>query len=212
MNKSSETANGVPKSYSEEKNGQSFRTASAIPKEVVERILDNAQRGPSSGYSQGFDFLVFDGQEMTNIFLRHLASEEESHEPSEIEDEVVNAPLVIVPLAHSQAYARRYLEPDKKHFGRKSEEDWPAPYWFIDTAFASMLVLLTAVDAGLGAYYFSIGPTSKSIPIFKKAFGIPDEYYPIGAIAIGYPGESKPSPSLKRGKRPKSEVMHFGKW
>jgi nitroreductase len=120
--------------------------------------------------------------------------------------------LIIVPLAHSKAYVRRYLEADKVQIGRKKEEDWPAPYWFTDSAFAAMLILLTAVDAGLGAYYFSIGPTSAYIPSFREAFGIPDEYYPIGAIAIGRPAPSPPSPSLRRGRRSKSEVFHYGRW
>ena len=122
----------------------------------------------------------------------------------------MNAPLIIVPLAHSKAYVKRYLEPDKVDVGRKTEEDFPAPYWYIDTAFASMLVLLTAVDSRLGAFYFSIGPTSAHIPGFRRAFGIPKEYYPIGAIAIGYSADS--ASSTRRSRRPRSEVVHLGKW
>jgi hypothetical protein len=75
-----------------------------------------------------------------------------------------------------------------------------------------MLVLLTAVDSGLGAYYYSLGATNVEIPPFQKAFDIPQEYYLIGVIAIGYPLPDNPSPSLKRRRRPKTEVMHFGKW
>jgi hypothetical protein len=55
---------------------------------------------------------------------------------------------------------------------------------FIDAAFASMLILLTAVDSSLGAFYFSIGPTSAHISRFGQAFRIAEEYFPIGAIAI----------------------------
>jgi nitroreductase len=178
-----------------------------IPRELVERIISNAQRGPSSGFTQGFDFLVFDGFEMTAKFWQHVASEQSV----ELGDEMY-APLIIVPLANSSAYVRRYLEPDKARVGRKSEADWPSPYWIVDSAFASMLIILTAVDSGLGAYYFSLGPTIRSVPPFRKAFGIPEEYFPIGAIAIGYAALSPPSPSLKRGRRPRSEVFHYGKW
>jgi nitroreductase len=177
-----------------------------IPRELVERILDNARRGPSSGFTQGFEFLVFDGPGMTSKFWEVL-----TNVPAKNED-VMSAPLVIVPLANSRAYVRRYLEPDKAGVGRKTEEDWPAPYWYIDTAFASMLILLTAVDSGLGAFYFSIGPTSAHIPRFRDVFSIPKEYHPIGAIAIGYEADGVPSPSVRRGRRPKSEVFHFGKW
>jgi nitroreductase len=181
-----------------------------LPKETVERILANAQRGPSSGYTQGFEFLVFEGPEMTARFWNHIASER--NEAIDLASEEFAAPLIIVPLAHSKAYVKRYLEPDKAAIGRKSEEDWPSPYWIVDCSFASMLILLTAVDLGLGAYYFSIGPTSRSIPPFRMAFGIPDEYFPIGAIALGYPTHSAPSPSTRRGRRKRSEVFHFGRW
>jgi nitroreductase len=37
----------------------------ALPREVVERILSNAQRAPSAGYSQGWAFVVFDGKQQT---------------------------------------------------------------------------------------------------------------------------------------------------
>lgn len=184
--------------------------AEPLPKNLVQKILANAQRGPSSGFAQGFEFLVFDGREETAKFWKHLASQPVAH-PS-VGTGAANAPLIIVPLAHSKAYVRRYLEPDKKSVGRKTEQDWPAPHWFTDTGFASMLILLTAVDLKLGGFYFSIGPTSSAVSPFRKAFGIPEEYYPMGGIAVGYPAETSAGSSARRGRRPRSEVMHFGKW
>ena len=181
-----------------------------LPEKVVQRILRNAQRGPSSGFAQGFEFLVFDGPEETSKFWKHLSTQPAAYPL--LGTEATNAPLIIVPLAHSKAYVRRYLEPDKKSVGRKTELDWPAPHWFTDTAFASMLVLLTAVDSGLGGFYFSIGPTSSAVSPFRRAFGIPEDYYPMGAIAVGYPAETSSSSSATRSRRPKSEVMHFSKW
>lgn len=184
--------------------------AEPLPKNLVQRILANAQRGPSSGFAQGFEFLVFDGKEETSKFWKHLASQPVAH-PS-VGTGAGNAPLIIVPLAHSKAYVRRYLEPDKKSVGRKTEQDWPAPHWFTDTGFASMLMLLTAVDLKLGGFYFSIGSTISAVSPFRKAFGIPEEYYPMGAIAIGYSAKARSGSSTHRGRRPRSEVMHFGKW
>ncbi|HLJ66795.1 MAG TPA: nitroreductase family protein [Chloroflexota bacterium] len=180
-----------------------------VPRDVVARILGNARRGPSSGFAQGFEFLVFDGPEQTARFWGYLRSRGEDDSD---ELPVMAAPLIVVPVANADAYVRRYLEPDKVHVGRTSADDWPAPYWFTDTAFAAMLILLTAVDAGLGAYYFSLGPTSREIPGFKTAFGIPEPFHPIGAIAIGYPAPDRPSPSLRRGRRPPEDVLHFGEW
>jgi nitroreductase len=76
---------------------------------------------------------------------------------------------------------------------------------------AAMLILLTAVDAGLGALFFGIPP--HKIATFHAAFGVPPELHPIGTVAIGYArANDRPSPSLKRGHRPRNEVIHRGHW
>jgi nitroreductase len=180
-----------------------------IASEHVRMILANAQRGPSSGFSQGYDFLVFDGPDETRRFWDATPYEEGGYLT-----EARAAPLIIVPVANPEPYVTRYRERGL----RESAEDFPAPYWYTDTAFAAMLVLLSAVDAGLGAFYFSICPTSREIPAFCAALGIPDGHHPIGAIAIGYPAESDPSarPEAKRRiqderRRPES-MLHFGRW
>jgi hypothetical protein len=87
----------------------------------------------------------------------------------------VEAPLLIVPLSNKDAYLDRYAQPDKG-FTDRSDAWWPAPYWDIDTGFASLLMLLTAVDAGLGACFFGI-PIER-IEAFRKAFDVPPQYTP----------------------------------
>ena len=44
---------------------------------------------------------------------------------------------------------------------------------------ASLMMLLTAVDAGLGACFFGIAV--ERIPVYREAFGVPEEFTPIGA-------------------------------
>lgn len=44
------------------------------------------------------------------------------------------------------------------------------PYWDIDTGFAAMLMLLTAVDAVLAACLVGIMPDR--VPAFPDAFGV----------------------------------------
>jgi nitroreductase len=110
-------------------------------------------------------------------------------------------------MSNKTTYLDRYAEPDKGWTDR-DEKRWPVPFWDIDTGFASLLMLLTAVDAGLGALFFGV----VDAPAFRAAFGVPDEYTPIGAIAVGYAAPDTPSPSLKRGRRTVEEVVHRGAW
>ncbi|MDQ1536882.1 MAG: hypothetical protein QOE58_1275, partial [Actinomycetota bacterium] len=41
-------------------------------------------------------------------------------------------------------------------------------------------------------------------------FGIPARLSIIGVISVGYPAPDRKSPSLKRGRRPLSEVVSYG--
>lgn len=178
-----------------------------VPTEVVERLLDNARRAPSAGFSQGWAFLVLDGPAETARFWDAVFPVERRQ--SFRYPGLFRAPLIIVPLAHKQAYLDRYAEPDKG-WSDRAESHWPAPYWHIDTGFATMIMLLTAIDADLGALFFGIFP--HNIAPFRAAFGVPESYDPIGAIALGYPAPDERSPSLKRGRRTIDEVVHRGHW
>src|SRR5260370_11683637 len=85
--------------------------AKPLRREVVQRILANAQRGPSAGFAQGFEFLVFDGAQETARFWQFLEATERGS--SHMDAGVKAAPLIIVPIAHAQAYVQRHLEPAK---------------------------------------------------------------------------------------------------
>ena len=85
------------------------------------------------------------------------------------------APLIVVPHSNQSAYLDRYAEPDKGWTDR-DEARWPVPYWDIDTGFAALLMLLTAVDEGLGACFFGIPP--ERIHAYREAFGVPGGVHP----------------------------------
>jgi nitroreductase len=178
-----------------------------IPPEILDRILANAQRAPSAGFSQGWSFVVLEGREQTDEFWR-ITSDEDWREDPDWPD-MLRAPVVILPLAIKQIYLDRYSEPDKAEAGLQQEAAWSVPYWLVDTAFASMLILLTATDAGLGALFFGIFRGQSEL---LEALGVPGGYEPIGAIALGWPAPDRPSPSLKRGHRPVDQVIHRGRW
>ncbi len=179
----------------------------ALPREVVDRLMANAQRAPSAGFSQGWAFLALEGPEQTRLYWDAVGPKQADNFKWQ---DLFNAPLLVVCLSNKAAYLDRYAEPDKGWTDR-SESHWPAPYWDIDTGMAAMLILLTAVDAGLGALFFGVPP--EKIAALRQCFGIPDDLSPIGTIAVGYPRPyDPPSPSLKRGHRPTDEIVRRGHW
>ncbi len=177
-----------------------------VPAGVRERLLQNALHAPSAGFSQGWAFLVVESAEDRDRFWS-VTSEPEEADPWLTD--MRRAPLIIVAFSNRSAYLERYAEPDKGWTDR-DEARWPVPYWHIDTGFASLLVLLTAVDADLGACFFGVPP--EHLDDLREAFGVPEEYRAIGAITVGYRAPDRRSPSLQRGRRPVEEVVHRGRW
>ena len=125
-----------------------------VARPLVEQLVANATRIPSAGYSQGFAFVVLTEPGQRRLFWETTSGPDWRGESESAP--LTRAPVVIVPLAHKQAYLDRYALPDKVHTPLSREEHWPVPYWDIDTGFGVMLILLTAVDLGLGALFFGI--------------------------------------------------------
>lgn len=174
---------------------------------VLEAILATATRAPSAGFTQGWSFVVLEGPE-TERFWRHTLPAAER--PSFRWPGLLRAPVLVLPLASRQAYLDRYAEPDKAAAGLDTETAWPVPYWQVDCAFATMLLLLAAVDAGLGALFFAIFRGEDDV---LADLGVPGDHRPLGAVALGHPAaDDRPSASLARGRRPLSEVVHRGGW
>jgi nitroreductase len=179
----------------------------AVPPEVVDAVLAHAVRAPSAGFTQGWAFVVLQGPPQTDVFWRTTTTPD--WRAGTRRAGLLRAPVIVLPLAEQQAYLDRYAEPDKQGAGLDRAEAWPVPYWMIDTAFATMLILLSAYDAGLGAAFLGIFRGEAEL---LAALGVPPGYRPIGAVAMGYPALDIPSPSLARGRRPVPEVVHRGRW
>jgi nitroreductase len=180
-----------------------------IDSEVVERLLAAGHRAPSAGFTQGYSFLVFDGREETARFWQEAFPDRSA---SWFSSGIRLAPLIVVPLASKDAYLDRYAQPDKGWTDR-DESRWPAPYWLVDASFAAMLILMAAVDEGLGAVFFGIFPPENQ-PRMLAAFGVPEEWEAIGAIAIGHPDprEETGGSALRRRRKPLADIVHRGGW
>ncbi len=176
-----------------------------VPPELADRLVEAGLRAPSAGFSQGWGFLILDQPEDIARF-RQVATPDDT-EPENWFAANVRAPLIIVPHSNKDAYLDRYAEPDKG-FTDRSDAWWSSPYWDIDTGFAAMLILLAAVDEGLGACFF--GLPKERIDAYRDAFGVPPELHPIGAISVGYSDE--PPRDISARRRPVSRVVRRGRW
>jgi nitroreductase len=186
-----------------------------VPPEIVDKIIKHALRAPSAGFSQGWGFLVLTKPEDRELYWTSTTEGDLGDAPTDEAwkgtwlDRMRTAPLIIVALSNRSVYLDRYAQADKGWTDR-DESHWPVPYWDIDAGFASLLMHLTAVNEGLGSCF--IGLPVATIRTFKNAFGVPDEFTPIGALTVGYRAPDKKSPSLRRGHRPVDDVVHHGRW
>jgi len=179
---------------------------------VAGRLLAAANRAPSAGFSQGYALLVLDEPAGLREFWAVLngPGEEDAGAAARLAA-VARAPLVVVPLSCKEIYLDRYARDDKGWTDR-DEARWPVPYWDIDTGFMALLLLLAAVDEGLGALFFGIEPAL--IPAFRDEFGVPGRYTPIGAVAVGHPDTAADPGGSSRVIRRVTldDLVHRGRW
>ncbi len=189
---------------------RNYSTEPVAP-DAVDRMLRNAVRSPSAGFSQGWAFLVLDRPADVDRFWSAATPSAAGAEPDRWLRGMRTAPVIIVPLSSKAAYLGRYAEPDKGWTDR-DEARWPLPYWHIDTGMAALLILQTAVDEGLGACFFGI-PTGRTTD-FRARFGVPEQYTPIGAITIGHPARAsgQGGSAATRTRKRLNEVVHRGDW
>ena len=79
-------------------------TDEPVSHETVQRIMDNAVRGPSAGYAQGQAFLVLEGEDARS-FVTEFGSW--------VSESVRTAQVVVVPFAVKATYLERYSRQDK---------------------------------------------------------------------------------------------------
>ena len=183
-----------------------------VDRVVLERILDQARRVPSAGFSQGIDFLVLEGSDTERFWSHTLPAPQRAgfRWPG-----LLAAPVIVLPMADAGAYLERYSEPDKAPSGLGAGEGaWPVPYWFIDTGMAAMALLYAVVNEGLGALFFGVFSNEAEL---LADLGVPAGKRPIGAIALGHPTDAasragREGSPLRRPRRPFHEVVHYGSW
>jgi nitroreductase len=118
------------------------------------------------------------------------------------------APVIVLPFADPEAYSARYREPDKSPRG--PDVEWVVPYWFVDTAFATMAILLAATDRGIGAAFLG---NFRGEEALRAVLGVPDRLRLLGAVLLGESSTpDPPTTSTDRPHRTLEDSLHRGGW
>jgi nitroreductase len=152
-----------------------------VPDEVVRRLIAAAVRAPSAGHTQPWAFVVVRDPERRRALADAALGQMF----------VAEAPVVVVACAE--------LERSRDKYGERGDQ-----YAIIDTAFASLLLLLAVVEEGLGACF--VGAFRDAA--VAQVLGLPADVKPIAVISIGHPAEN-PGP---RQLRPPREVLRDERW
>lgn len=179
-----------------------------VPRETIDRIVDIGRRAPSAGFSQGLELLVLDTAETVAAFWAITNDPDGGWDP---EDVAAGPTVIVLPLPDAGRYTQRYSEPDKIAFGMDREENWPVRFWDIDAAMAAMLMLLAAVDEGVGGWFFGITHGERAL---LDRFDVPDHLRPIGILGFGYrAGDERPTGSwVARRRRSLGDQIHRNGW
>lgn len=173
-----------------------------VEDDKLERILQAGLRGPSAGHAQGVSWIVV-SQPQRRAAIAQLAGEpdwvERGYPPW-----LSQAPVHLVLCLEPECYHGRYAEPDKAR--ACSSQQWPVPYWFVDGGASLMLVLLAAVEEGLGAGFLGI----HNLPGLADFLEVPETVTPAGLVTLGY---ALPQPRTASQRRPRrSGRVHRERW
>ena len=182
-------------------------TGERVPRDVLERIARAARRGPNAGYSQGLRILVVDDPKTIEELVPHDA------------DDKVRA-WFTKPAAHffvltrEQDYHDRYNQPDKLAATGGVEVIWPVPFWHVDAGAALMLIMLAAIEEGLGAGVY--GVTVDDDARVRELLAIPDDLTIVVGVTVGPPALDpdwdRASSVFSQRRRADDEVVRWNRW
>jgi nitroreductase len=153
-------------------------TDQPIRTEDLHRILEAGRRAPSSRNLQPWDFVVVTDRAQ----LPELAK-------------------VWVGAGHvaGAATAIAVIIGPAEEPGHRDE---------FDLGQATMAMMVTAADAGIGSAHSAVGDQD----LARQLLGLPADHTCAYLISLGYPADRPLAPISKPNRRPFDEVVHWGHW
>lgn len=151
----------------------------------IQALIQSARLSPSSYNDQPWNFVFCDRYKTPEAYLKVVDS-------IYGQEWVENAPLLVIVVVRPQ-----FLYNEKVN-------DWAA----YDTGAAALGMSLQATDIGLMAH--QIGGFDREQ--IQAEFHLPEGYYPLTIIAIGYEDNTESPAELPRERRPVKENFFIGEW
>ena len=184
-------------------------TDDTVEREVVERIVARGRKAPSGGFSQGNRFVVVT-YAATRARIAELAQEPE-YVKLGFDPWISRAPVHLVVATREESYHERYRQPDKLDESGQ-EVEWRVPWWWVDAGKSIMLLLLAAIDEGLGAGLFGlVGDDNDRL---RDLLGMPDDLEVVGVVTVGHAApETRDGGSRRKFPwKPLEEVVRWEHW
>jgi nitroreductase len=151
-----------------------------LPDDDLQRIAEAGWRSPSASNRQPWDFVIVTDPDR----LQALSTVWQGAR------HIASAPAAIALVAP--------VPPDER---RKLLDQY-------DLGQATMAMMLTATDLGIGTGHSAVGDQEKA----RAILGVPDDHIVAYLLGVGYPADRPLTPISKPDRRPFDEVVHRGLW
>jgi nitroreductase len=152
----------------------------AIPDADLDRVLEAGRIAPSSQNNQPWDFIVVTDQEM----LRQLSTVWRGG------GHIANAAAAIAVVIADET------EPRVRERNR------------FDIGQATMQMMITAADLGIGSGHSSVGDQD----LARSILDVPEDKLVAFVMDLGFPADRPLRPGTKLKRRPFDDVVHRGGW
>lgn len=155
----------------------------SVPEATLQKLLRLARRAPSAGHTQPLELIVVRSPEVRQRLA--AATWSRGARPDAGDATVV--------------FCGDLLREAERYGARGASK-----YVYMDVAFATLLFMLSAIDAGLGAGI--IGDFHEEH--VQAVLGLPPHITPVGMVIVGF-GSEAPQP---RPWRPAQEIIHIDRY